>query len=86
MAGNGSGWRLPVDQAHRVVDDAGPLCFVGGAGDFGADGRIAHPGDFDAQVQGAPAKVAVARKMAVIRHRMGMEEAGFRWSNKEVAV
>ena len=32
------------------------------------------------------AKVAVARKMAVILHRMWMEEAGFRWSNKEVAA
>ena len=60
MAGNGSGGRLPVDQAHRVVDDAGPLSFVGGAGDFGADGRIAHPGDFDAQVEGALANVAAA--------------------------
>lgn len=32
------------------------------------------------------AKVAVARKMAVILHRMWMEEADFRWSNKEVAA
>ena len=32
------------------------------------------------------AKVAVARKMAVILHRMWMEETDFRWSNKEVAA
>ena len=32
------------------------------------------------------AKVAVARKMAVILHRMWMDETDFRWSNKEVAA
>ena len=29
------------------------------------------------------AKVAVARKMAVILHRMWMDDAGFRWSGKQ---
>ena len=58
MAGNGGGWRLPITQPHRTVEDAGPLVFVGGAGDFGSGGSIAHPGDFDVQVQGAMANVA----------------------------
>ena len=58
MAGNGGGWRLPITQPHRTVEDAGPMVFVGGAGDFGSGGSIVHPGDFDAQVQGAMANVA----------------------------
>ena len=32
------------------------------------------------------AKVAVARKLAVILHRMWIDGTEFNWSNKEVAV
>jgi transposase len=32
------------------------------------------------------AKVAVARKLAVILHRMWIDETEFNWSKKEVAV
>jgi transposase len=32
------------------------------------------------------AKVAVARKLAVILHRMWIDETEFNWSNKEVAA
>ena len=60
MTGIEAGWRLPIAQSHRTVCDAGPLVFVGGAGDFGDAGRIAHPGDFDAQVRGTLANVAAA--------------------------
>ena len=58
MAGNESGWRLPIAQSNRTVDDAGPLVFVGGTGDFGGDGLIVHPGDLEAQIPGAMANVA----------------------------
>ena len=58
MTGNETGWRLPISQSNRTVDDAGPLIFVGGAGDFDDQGPIAHPGDLDAQITGALANVA----------------------------
>jgi len=58
MAGTGNGWRLPITQANRTVDEAGLLVFIGGAGDFDDHGLIVHPGDFDAQMTGAIANVA----------------------------
>jgi hypothetical protein len=33
-----------------------------------------------------PAKVAYARKLAVVLHRMWIDGAGFRWSNTSVPV
>ena len=57
MVGTASGWRLAISQSNRTVDEAGPLVFVGGAGDFSDDGMIVHPEDFDAQIIGALANV-----------------------------
>ena len=53
-------WRWPVDLTHHVSGTAGPLTFVGGAGDFDDGGRIRHPGDLDAQIAGAVANIADA--------------------------
>ena len=46
-------WEVPATRAHRLAASAGPLTFVGGAGDFDADGVIRNPGDLDAQLAGA---------------------------------
>ena len=48
-----TGWSLPLDRGHLLAASAGPLCFVGGAGDFDADGRIRHPDDLGRQLGGA---------------------------------
>ena len=47
------GWRLPIDYTHRLCASAGALTFVGGTGDFDANGRIRNPGTLDAQIGGA---------------------------------
>lgn len=52
MAATHSNWHLPLDFTHHLAGSAGTLSFVGGAGDFGADGRIVHPGDLFAQIEG----------------------------------
>ena len=46
-------WKLPTERTHRLAGCAGPLTFVGGAGDFDAAGSIRNPGDFNAQLAGA---------------------------------
>lgn len=53
-------WRLPYGRTHAISAKAGPLVFVGGAGDFDGDGRLRHPDDLDAQIEGAMANVAEA--------------------------
>lgn len=53
-------WRLPTTRAHRLSGCAGPLTFVGGAGDFDAAGSIRSPGDLDTQIAGALVNVAEA--------------------------
>ena len=53
-------WRLPVAAVHDIAASAGPLSFVGGAGDFDHDGRIRNPGDLAAQIEGAVANIAQA--------------------------
>lgn len=45
-------WRLPIDQPHRLGRRAGNFCFVGGAADLGAAGKIEHPGDLRSQIPG----------------------------------
>lgn len=53
-------WRLPTDRVHHVSGSAGPLTFVGGAGDFDEHGTIRNPDDLDAQIAGSLANVADA--------------------------
>lgn len=53
-------WRWPIDRAHALAGTAGPLSFVGGAGDFDERGRIRHPGDLQAQIGGALSNLAAA--------------------------
>lgn len=53
MTETATDWRWPIRQPHRTVGEAGPLVFVGGAGDFDGKGRIAHPGDLGAQIEGS---------------------------------
>ncbi|MDH3666191.1 MAG: hypothetical protein OEN23_04595 [Paracoccaceae bacterium] len=53
-------WRLPVEAIHDITASAGPLSFVGGAGDFDHEGRVRNPGDLGAQIEGAVANVAQA--------------------------
>ena len=53
-------WRLPADHVHHVSGTAGPLTFVGGAGDFDSSGGIRNPGNLDAQIEGALANVSDA--------------------------
>ena len=53
-------WRLPLERSHAISAKAGPLVFVGGAGDFGASGKIRHARDLAAQIEGAMANVAAA--------------------------
>lgn len=48
-----SGWKLPVAHSHALAARAGTFVFVGGAGDFDAEGVIRHPNDFSSQVAGA---------------------------------
>jgi enamine deaminase RidA (YjgF/YER057c/UK114 family) len=53
-------WRLPSDRPHSVASSAGPLTFVGGAGDFDARGHIRQPDDLARQITGAVENVAAA--------------------------
>ncbi len=53
-------WRWPLGGVQQLSGTAGPLTFVGGAGDFDAAGNIRHPGDLDAQIIGAVENVAIA--------------------------
>ncbi len=53
-------WRWPIAHQQFPSASAGPLSFVGGAGDFDAVGTIRNPGDLDAQIEGALANVAAA--------------------------
>ncbi len=53
-------WRWPTDHVHHVSGTAGPLTFVGGAGDFDGSGQIRNPGSLDAQIEGALANVSDA--------------------------
>ena len=53
-------WRWPTDHVHHVSASAGSLTFVGGAGDFDENGAIRHPGDLDAQIDGALSNIADA--------------------------
>ncbi|MDA0703929.1 MAG: hypothetical protein O3A96_11940 [Proteobacteria bacterium] len=55
-----SEWRLPIEHTHHLAATAGPLTFVGGAGDFDAAGAIRNPGDLGGQIQGAMANLAEA--------------------------
>ena len=45
-------WILPEVATHHQSASAGPLTFVGGAGDLDATGRIRNPHDLDAQAGG----------------------------------
>jgi enamine deaminase RidA (YjgF/YER057c/UK114 family) len=53
-------WRWPYDRTHHLSGTAGPLTFVGGAGDFDQRGAIRNRGDLDAQIDGAVANIAIA--------------------------
>ena len=53
MTATDESWRLPIEFTHHLSGSAGPLTFVGGAGDFDANGRIANPGNLFAQIDGA---------------------------------
>ena len=53
-------WQLPTERTHRLAGCAGPLTFVGGAGDFDTVGSIRRPGDLNAQLVGALENVSDA--------------------------
>ena len=53
-------WNLPGVVLHHHSASAGPLTFVGGAGDFDAMGRVRNPWDLDAQAGGAVHAMAQA--------------------------
>ena len=53
-------WKLPIEPAHATAATAGQISFVGGAGDFDRSGRIRHPDDLEAQIDGAMTNVAAA--------------------------
>lgn len=53
-------WNLPIGASHHLSASAGALSFVGGAGDFNAEGRIKNPDDFERQVEGAIVNLAEA--------------------------
>jgi enamine deaminase RidA (YjgF/YER057c/UK114 family) len=56
-------WRLPIDCTHRVVASAGPLTFVGGAGDFDHRGVIRNPDDLLAQLRGTIDNIEAALRV-----------------------
>lgn len=51
---------LAALSAHRLAAAAGALTFVGGGGDFTADGTIGHPGDLHGQLSGTVDNIADA--------------------------
>lgn len=53
-------WQWPGGRVHHLAASAGPLTFVGGAGDFDDKGAIRNPGDLDTQLVGAVANIAHA--------------------------
>ncbi len=54
-------WGWPVGHPHHRSATAGPLTFVGGAGDFDAAGTLRHDeGDIEGQIEGAVANIAEA--------------------------
>ena len=55
-----SKWRLPIDHTHMLAASAGAMTFVGGAGDFDADGVIRQPDNLTAQIGGALDNLAAA--------------------------
>jgi enamine deaminase RidA (YjgF/YER057c/UK114 family) len=55
-----AGWRLSIEQRHAVAARTGQTVFVGGAGDFDKDGRIRHPGDLRAQIDGTISNLQAA--------------------------
>lgn len=50
-------WRLPIDRPHNLIASAGPLTFIGGAGDFDHCGNIRNSGLVD-QIQGSLENIA----------------------------
>src|SRR5258708_7928684 len=54
------GWRWPIAQTQNIAGTAGRLTFVGGGGDFDAEGAIRHPGDFERQLHGTLSNVGAA--------------------------
>ena len=52
-------WRWPVGHPHHLAATAGPLSFVGGAGDFDASGALRQD-DVAGQIEGAVANIAEA--------------------------
>lgn len=54
-------WGWPVGHPHHRSATAGPLTFVGGAGDFDTAGALRHDaGDVEGQIEGTVANVAEA--------------------------
>ena len=54
-------WGWPVGHPHHRSATAGPLTFVGGAGDFDAAGTLRHDaGDIEGQIEGTVANIAEA--------------------------
>jgi enamine deaminase RidA (YjgF/YER057c/UK114 family) len=50
-------WRLPIDRLHNLIASAGPLTFIGGAGDFDSNGDIRNS-DLVDQIQGSLENIA----------------------------
>ena len=53
MCAFASTWKLPLTHTHHLSGSAGPLTFVGGAGDFDEHGSIRHRDDLSGQIPGA---------------------------------
>ncbi len=53
-------WKWPVDIVHHQAGSAGPLAFVGGVGDFDANGKIRHPDNMHDQIAGTVENIASA--------------------------
>jgi enamine deaminase RidA (YjgF/YER057c/UK114 family) len=50
-------WKLPIDRPHNLIASAGPITFIGGAGDFDHSGSIRNT-DTISQVQGSLENIA----------------------------
>jgi len=53
-------WRWPIPGPQYLAGTAGRLTFVGGAGDFDAEGAIRHPDALEPQISGAMSNLAAA--------------------------
>jgi len=53
-------WKWPISGQQNLAGTAGRLTFVGGAGDFDAQGAIRHPDALKPQVPGAMSNLAAA--------------------------